>query len=153
MAKSAVKRFMDKFHQYTEGCWPWEGATSDGGYGLFWNGSKVVSAHRFAWEIKHGKIPEGLEIDHMCRVRHCVREAHLRLVTSAENQRFRAMVPPKPEDFPRLKLENYKHRTGLGTPMALPDVLIPNLDGIPAKDQIDLVLAQAYARYPRLQTT
>lgn len=49
-------------------------------------------AHRVAYELVVGPIPEGLEIDHLCRTRSCVRPDHLDPVTHAENCR-RAGVP------------------------------------------------------------
>ena len=63
----------------------WLGATS-GGYGSFWDGHAIVRAHRFAYELLSGPVPEGLELDHLCRTRACVRPDHLEPVTAAENQ-------------------------------------------------------------------
>ena len=47
----------------------------------------VQLAHRVAWEDARGPIPDGLTIDHLCRVRNCVNVEHLELVTIAENNR------------------------------------------------------------------
>lgn len=47
--------------------------------------SKLIRAHRWAWELVNGKIPEGLVIDHLCRNRACVAVDHLRVVTQREN--------------------------------------------------------------------
>jgi hypothetical protein len=68
------------------GCWIWLGGTCNG-YGWFFVGSgrRQVYAHRWAWEDANGEIPEGLEVDHLCRERRCVRPSHLDVVTSAEN--------------------------------------------------------------------
>lgn len=68
-------------------CWIWEAARSGGGdrYGFFYNGKKNVFAHRFSWEHFKGPIPEGLTIDHLCRVPLCVNPDHLEPVTQAEN--------------------------------------------------------------------
>jgi hypothetical protein len=71
----------------SDGCWFWVGAINKKGYGTFKVGSKTVIAHRWAY----GPVPEGLTLDHLCRVRHCVNPNHLEPVTSAENQR-RGMV-------------------------------------------------------------
>jgi HNH endonuclease len=72
-------------------CWPWTGAKTDRGYGETWDG-RVLYAHRFAYELLVGPIPDGLEPDHLCRVRHCVKAiadqhgpAHLEVVTHREN--------------------------------------------------------------------
>lgn len=46
---------------------------------------RSILAHRFAYELAHGSIPEGMTIDHKCRVRHCVRPSHLEPVTGKVN--------------------------------------------------------------------
>lgn len=68
-------------------CWLWVGAVNNTGYGTFWDGERTVVAHVFAYEWELGPIPEGLEPDHLCRVRHCVRPSHLDPVTHGENVR------------------------------------------------------------------
>ena len=84
--RPAVERFWDHVEKTTE-CWLWTGKTADG-YGQFGLGRRIqglIYAHRFAYEQRHGPIPEGLELDHLCRVRHCVNPAHLEAVTHREN--------------------------------------------------------------------
>lgn len=72
---------------YLGPCWLCQGWTDWRGYGRFLlNGRKVV-AHRFAYEVVRGPIPEGLELDHLCRVTSCVNPAHLEAVTHRENLR------------------------------------------------------------------
>ena len=66
-------------------CWIWSGSVSTQGYGKFSNPSLL--AHRVSYESMVGPIPEGLAIDHLCRVRTCVNPAHLDPVTAAENTR------------------------------------------------------------------
>lgn len=67
-------------------CWMWLGG--GGRYGRFAAGpNKSQSAHIWAWEQDHGTVPEGLELDHLCRVRYCIRPSHLEAVTHAENLR------------------------------------------------------------------
>lgn len=68
----------------TGDCWLWTGRLTSHRYGSV--GSKG-SAHRIAYELTVGPIPEGLTIDHLCRVRHCVNPAHLEPVTMTENVR------------------------------------------------------------------
>lgn len=62
------------------GCWLWKGATACG-YGYF----RHRPAHRFAYELYRGPIPEGLQLDHLCRVRSCVNPSHLEAVTQGVN--------------------------------------------------------------------
>ena len=66
-------------------CWLWRGRLNTDGYGTFKVDGGRFGAHRFAYELVVSKIPEGLQIDHLCRVRHCVNPAHLEPVTSREN--------------------------------------------------------------------
>jgi len=73
-------------------CWEWTGATFREGYGMFQVDGAPVLTHRYVWELLVGPIPEGLEIDHLCRVRHCVNPDHLEPVTSAENSRRRVLA-------------------------------------------------------------
>lgn len=69
----------------TGDCWIWTGRTRDDGYGIFTIGNRSLRAHRvsFAWD--KGEIPLGMEVDHICHTRACVRPSHLRLATSGEN--------------------------------------------------------------------
>ena len=66
-------------------CWLWTAGVSVYGYGDFWNGSKRVRAHRFAYEHLIGPIPDGLDLDHLCRTRSCVNPGHLEAVTHRVN--------------------------------------------------------------------
>lgn len=71
-------------------CWLWLGGTNGSGYGVIGRGSKAAGqtyVHRVAWELERGAIPDGLEVDHLCRTRGCVNVRHLALVTHAENNR------------------------------------------------------------------
>ncbi len=69
------------------GCWLWLGALKENGYGAF--GMKRGAngyAHRFSYLVHKGDIPDGLEIDHLCRVRCCVNPDHLEAVTHQVNK-------------------------------------------------------------------
>lgn len=83
---SAEQRFWSKVRKSSH-CYDWQAALSAKGYGAFWGGERMIAAHRFAYELEHGSIPPGTEIDHKCRNRRCVRASHLEAVTHAENIR------------------------------------------------------------------
>lgn len=80
------ERFWDKVSpEPMTGCWIWAAATSAGGYGTFTVHNRTVRAHRLAYERLVGPIPDGLQVDHLCRVRRCVNPNHLEPVTQREN--------------------------------------------------------------------
>lgn len=66
-------------------CWLWLRSSGSHGYGQTWDGTTVRLAHRIAWELTHGPIPNDLTIDHVCRVRTCCNPAHLRLLSNLAN--------------------------------------------------------------------
>ena len=82
---SVVDRFWSHVDKSDE-CWLWVGTKFGNGYGRFWDG-KDRGAHVFSYEMGSGSVPRGLQIDHLCRVRHCVRPSHLEAVTPKENVR------------------------------------------------------------------
>jgi len=82
---SLKKRFWAKVVVAQNHCWEWTGADNGKGYGQFWDGQQLVPAHRIAFEWLRGEIPEGLELDHLCRNKKCVNPMHLELVTRSEN--------------------------------------------------------------------
>ena len=63
------------------GCWLWTGQRDRKGYGRY----SGRSVHRLVYELLVGSIPDGLQIDHLCRVRNCVNPTHLEPVTLREN--------------------------------------------------------------------
>jgi hypothetical protein len=81
-----VQRFLAKFEKKPDGCWHWTGGMHLRGYGCFCaDGRRRVLAHRYSYQHFVGPVPEGLELDHLCRVRHCVNPAHLEAVTHLVN--------------------------------------------------------------------
>ena len=64
-----------------DGCWLWNGATKDTGYGVY----RARNAHRVAYEIATGRDLGSLHIDHVCHTINCVNPEHLRPVTAKQN--------------------------------------------------------------------
>jgi hypothetical protein len=84
--RTLEERFMEKVEK-TETCWLWRATLNNLGYGQFGKDQRLYQAHRVAYELFVGEIPEGLELDHLCRVPSCVNPAHLEPVTHQENMR------------------------------------------------------------------
>lgn len=77
-----------------QGCWIWGGSRNGSGYGnLSWTyqGAVQTGAHRISYIAHRGAVPDGLVIDHLCRVRACVNPQHMEVVESKENT-FRSPV-------------------------------------------------------------
>lgn len=90
----ATQRFWRRVYRPDPGsCWLWLGAIGTGCYGRVYFDGKDDYVHRVAYMLRYGPIPEGLQIDHLCRFRPCVNPAHLEAVTQAENLR-RGISPP-----------------------------------------------------------
>jgi hypothetical protein len=81
-----LRRFQAKV-DVTASCWLWTGARTTGGYGLLKVDGRPEYVHRLSYEHHVGPIPDGLQLDHLCRVRCCVNPAHLEPVTGTENIR------------------------------------------------------------------
>jgi len=93
-AISSVARFFKKVDK-TSACWLWTGARNRNGYGSFLVNGKSMLAHRFAYTEFVGSLSADLQIDHLCRVRHCVNPAHLEAVTQSENLRRSPLMDHK----------------------------------------------------------
>lgn len=78
-----VRRFWSKVEVVGD-CWEWQG-TKQAEYGLFREDGKNVLAYRWSYAFFGGVVPEGLQLDHLCRNRSCVNPAHLEPVTPRDN--------------------------------------------------------------------
>lgn len=67
------------------GCWEWTAARTKGGYGQLTRGGRNRRAHRHVYETLVGPLDLTQQLDHRCRVRHCVNPGHLEPVTPTEN--------------------------------------------------------------------
>lgn len=79
------QRFWAKVQPDLSGCWLWTASLVPAGYAQWAANGKKVHGHRAAYRALVGPVPEGLELDHLCRVRRCVNPAHLEPVTRREN--------------------------------------------------------------------
>jgi hypothetical protein len=89
-ARTLEERLLEKIAVDVEtGCWLWTAYTDPAGYGRIATSAQPNPelAHRVSYRLYVGPIPEGLTLDHLCRVRRCVNPAHLEPVTLAENKR------------------------------------------------------------------
>lgn len=86
-----IDRLMSRITKDECDCWLWTGPKNPGGYAAFTcttrEGPKTRSVHRLMYQMLVGTIPERMDLDHLCRVRHCVNPAHLEPVTRSENLR------------------------------------------------------------------
>ena len=81
-------RLMEKvMPEPNSGCWLWIGGLDGKGYGQIKHQGKHRRTHRIAYELFVGPVPQGLELDHLCRVRECCNPAHLEPVTHSVNMR------------------------------------------------------------------
>ena len=78
------QRFWEKVDK-SESCWLWTGGLVKGGYGQYNLEGRCRQAHRLAYELAVGPIPDGLVIDHLCKNPRCVNPEHLEPVTRGEN--------------------------------------------------------------------
>lgn len=81
-----AERFWRKV-EITGECWNWTARLTTSGYGHFYIDGGKKHAHRVSYEMERGPIPDGMQIDHLCRNRKCVRPSHLEVVTLQENIR------------------------------------------------------------------
>jgi hypothetical protein len=85
--RQEAERFWEKVEVTDpDGCWLWTASCRPSGYGHFaLTRDRGASAHRWAYEHLVGPIPDGLSLDHLCRVPRCVNPAHLEPVSARTN--------------------------------------------------------------------
>lgn len=102
MYKSIAERIKANISVNDGGCWEWQRRKDKDGYGVMWIGAKpdrkIMFAHRVSYAEMVGEIPNGLQLDHLCRNRSCVNPEHLEPVTSAENTK-RGLISRGNENF------------------------------------------------------
>lgn len=81
----------DRFESFVypdpnSGCFIYAGSGVPKGYGNFWDGKKLMRAHRYAWEFANGPIPPGLHVCHKCDTPSCVNVDHLFLGDNDDNR-------------------------------------------------------------------
>lgn len=111
-----LSRFAARFVR-TDGCWLWTGIIEASGYGVLnltkTSGYGSALAHRIAWALVNGRIPNGMCVLHRCDVPRCVNPCHLFIGTQTENVRDmdakgRRRLPPR-DGFARTRISLSKH--------------------------------------------
>lgn len=93
--RPVIERLLEKVYEDDNGCWIFTGSRTHRGYGQIGTGvgKKHGATHRIAYEYFRVEIPDGLQLDHLCRVRACCNPWHLEPVTNAVNkERSRGFV-------------------------------------------------------------
>lgn len=88
--RSSPVEYLEEDHGHDTPCWVWQRAKNQYGYAIQKpprGSERSWLVHRVKWEEQNGPIPDGLDLDHLCRVRACVRPSHQQPVTRKENLR------------------------------------------------------------------
>lgn len=95
--RTVEQRINEKYVILANGCWEWTGSLDEGGYSMMWYEGRSRRAHIVSYELVRGKVPCGLQLDHIChkpshceggdncRHRRCINPDHLEAVTKEEN--------------------------------------------------------------------
>lgn len=82
-----AERLAAKSERAPSGCLVWAGPVKPNGYARLVVDGREMYAHRAAYELAHGAIPDDMTVDHLCRTRSCIEPSHLAAVTRGENTR------------------------------------------------------------------
>jgi hypothetical protein len=85
LTEAERERITEKYVVTPDGCWRWTGSFDKDGYGRFQVGPRAKLAHRVMLAAVGRDVPDGMEVDHLCRNRSCVNPDHLEPVTHIEN--------------------------------------------------------------------
>lgn len=113
-----LERFWAKVQKCPTGCWEWQGAHGPAGHGRFYYNGRTQPAHQYSYEFHKGPVPQGLELDHLCRNPRCVNPEHLEAVSHKENMhrapKVVAMMAATqcPKGHPYNLLNTYFHPNG-----------------------------------------
>ena len=80
-----MDRIKNKVITNPGGCWEWQGATYDSGYGLVYDGNKNSAVHRTVYKETYGEIPDDMVVMHTCHNKSCCNPEHLKLGTKSQN--------------------------------------------------------------------
>ena len=80
-----LQTLMERCEIDEHGCWLWQGNRFGNGYAMMTVRRRKALVHRLAYQAAKGPIPDGLQVDHLCRVRHCINPDHMEAVTSRVN--------------------------------------------------------------------
>lgn len=112
-SKSLEDKFWEKVRRIDNDCWEWQAGRSKKGYGNFYislghSRDKHCLAHRMAWILTYGEIPDGLQVLHKCDNPPCVNPNHLFLGTNDDNVQDKIqkgrMITLRGEESPSSKL-------------------------------------------------
>ena len=85
-SRGRLDRYTVEDRGYDTPCWIWQGTIDKAkGYGAVKVNGKMLKVHRAMYEREVGPIPEGMTIDHLCKVRACLNPDHMEPVTDIEN--------------------------------------------------------------------
>jgi HNH endonuclease len=94
--RNVSERFLEKVAEPdANGCWLWQAATHPSGHGQFKLQGQMCPAHRVAYELFVGEIPEGHEVHHECECRGCVNPDHLLPLPVSTHRRLRRVTSCK----------------------------------------------------------